>query len=440
MAQEISQDITNPSQGIIRAINEASIPNNQLGMDDMYEDSIGDSTEEEIINMIERRRKSKAMTRAPKRGRQVVQDDPEEDESSSEEAVDDEPGEIPTPTIKKKMWHIILHNRTTEQVMEIIKQHEERFTRCIACKDEGEEEHTTHFHIGIVLKTSTTIGGIKAMFGLDSHVKYAKNLANLFNYIRGDGNHADFKEVIFKKNDYVTKRIGTGLRQRFYEEWWKKPTMDHFYEMIKEREWMTCCDQRKHVEAMVDNLNRWNHLRPNERVIVWISGATGTGKSYLTHHMMDQWQRRTNTAAISATISSTAGQLVGIKREEKMVVFDDIKVEKIVVQDLLQVIDQYPIHIDVKGSSSNYNPDLVVITCLNTVEDLGNLRDNWTQKEVQQLARRVTHRIHVTKENNQIKYHIEDKNEIQDLYVMQQVIDLILNAVNPMTPPNPQPE
>lgn len=434
MSASSSSSSSNYPSRLVEEINEQSLPNNQLGMDDEMDDSIGESTEMEIVNMLERRRRSKV--RAEKRGRvaRIVDDD---DESSPEEGSEEdlEPGEEPTQGIKKKMWHIIIHNKTRDEVLRMINGALPRFTRCIACEDEGEETHNTHYHIGIVMKSSTTMGGVKALFCEDAHVKYCKNLANLFNYIRGTGNHGDFKEVIFRHNDYVTKRIGTGIRQRFLEEWWTNPTMEHFYEMVKTREWMTCCDQRKHLESIVDNLNKWKHIRERDRVILWISGTTGTGKSYLAHHMMEEWQKRTGTLAKSATISSTAGQLVGLKREEKMVLFDDIKVEKIVVQDLLQVVDQYILTVDVKGSEAHYDPDLVVVTCLNRAEDIGNLRSNWEQKEVNQLIRRITHTIDVSRENNTIKYKVTDKRRGETITEnMNEAIEIILQAAHAVVP------
>lgn len=421
-------------KALIEEINEQTYPNNQLGLDDETSDSMGESTEEELIRVMAARQRAKE--RAQKKGRpgMVRYDDSSSSEEVSEE--DEEPGERPSnANIKKKMWHVVIHNKTREQVLQMINNALPRMTRCIACEDEGEQTHTTHYHIGMVLKTSTTMGGIKGLFGEDAHVKWCKNLANLFNYIRGDGTHSDFKEVIFKLNDYVTKKIGTGLRQRFFEEWWKTPTMDHFYEMVAQREWMTCCDQRKHIEAVVDNLNKWKHIREKERVIVWISGSTGSGKSYLAHKLMDKFQNVTKSLATTATISTSCGQLVGLSRNEKMVVFDDIKLEKIVLQDLLQVTDQYILTLDVKGSQAHYDPDLVIITCLNAVDDLGNLRPNWEQKEILQLQRRFTHRIYIEKDNqNYVSYKIVDKTGEKNINDMNEVMDTILNALNPVPP------
>lgn len=420
---------------------EESLPNNQLGMDDSLSE-LGESTEDELAIYLEQRRKAKAkQMRATKRGpgfRPIARDDDDKtDEDANNEDTTDfgsesEPGFLPTARMKKKQWHVVLFHRTKEQVIKAIEDNKDKFTRVIACEDNAPTTENIHFHIGLVLKSPTTMGGMKNMFGEDAFLKYSRNLANLFNYIRGEGKHTDFKEVIYTFNDYVTKKISTGLKQRFYEEWWKDPTMTHFEKMIQQREWMTMATERKHIKPIVANREKLKYLRDKPRLAIWISGSTGSGKSFMARHLMQRFANETGQVAAMATISTTAGQLVGLQGEEKMVLFDDIKVEKIVVQDLLQVVDQYPQLLDVKNAEANYDPDVVVVTCLNTVQDIGNLRKNWEQKEVNQLIRRINLNIHAQKTNNGTVYEVYNtSNEKIKEGDMQQTLDFLMEMIKP---------
>ena len=240
-------------------------------------------------------------------------------------------------------------------------------------------------------------GAVKAIFGDTSHVEWRaqKDIENIFNYVLGKGNHADFKKTIYEKNAVTTYKVKTGKKVEFYKEWRKIPTINHYYELIQEDKWVEFNSELKYIQSEVNIMKRKQHKRKWPRIVVWVWGSTGAGKSRMAHQLMEEWENKyfphDHCGEIGTSV--TAGQCFGLQGDEDMVLIDDVKTDKIQTQDLLKLTDQYPEPQDIKGSWAHYNPDMIIITCLNNPDALtGN---KWQPSEIAQLKRRITYTIHV---------------------------------------------
>lgn len=402
---------------IIKETFPSTIPeslNNQLGLEDDDLDSmetLGSSTEEEMIRLVEERHNRKRVLPKPKkRPRVIIQDDDESEvsiiSSQTSTSENDEYSKQPNDNRSRKSWHIVKWGVSTEQMMEILHKIENICQRLVACKDTAPSTKGIHYHVIAIYAKPIRFSTVKEQFGDDAHIKYVVNPVNAMRYVMGEGaNHTENKEVIFKKNPFTTRRIQTGIRANFYKELQETGlNMSNFQRLVQKPEYISCIDQYKHVRNLISLQEMNNHRRNKQRVIYWICGASGTGKSRLAHEVLHRWSHHFNSIAGVATTSTTAGQITGLIGGEKCVLIDDIKLDKIQLQDLLTITDQYPVTLDVKGGYIKYDPDLVLITCLNSAQDLANVNQKWSQKEIIQIIRRITYTLKTKTENNEITY------------------------------------
>lgn len=296
-----------------------------------------------------------------------------------------------------KIWSITIWQSSEDAIRHLLEANDHRFTRVAACIDEAPTTEGIHFHVAAVFNSAMRYSAVKAIFGDTSHVEWRsqKDLQNLFNYVLGQGNHADFKRIIYQKNAVATKKIKSGKKVEFYREWRKNPTLNYFYELIQQDEWVEFNTELKYIEREVNIMKRKSHKRKFPRTVVWVWGSTGAGKSRMAHELMEQWENKWFPYDHCGEVgtSTTAGQCFGLQGDEDMVLIDDVKTDKIQTQDLLKLTDQYPQPQDIKGAWAHYNPDMIVITCLNNVDALAG--NKWQPSEIAQLKRRITYTIHV---------------------------------------------
>lgn len=328
-----------------------------------------------------------------------------------------------------KTWSITLFNTTTEAVLDILDHVKPRIQRCVACKDIAPTTEGEHYHVAIIFNNAMRFNAVKGIFGETAHIRWTtgdQNVKNLFNYVSGKGNHDDFKELIFEHNNYTTKTIKRGKKNDFFKEWRKVKTINHFYAMIQEDQWAEFNTEYKYIQAEVNLAKREIHERKFPRTVVWVYGDTGAGKSRMAHRLMTKWIEALpydHCGEISA--SSTAGQVFGLQGDENMVLIDDIKADKMQTQDVLKLLDQYPQPQDVKGSWAAYNPDLVMVTCMKTPDNMGG---KWEQDNIRQIERRITYLINVHQDmDHNVRYTWYDtqKNLLADMTMEATVTDLI---------------
>lgn len=293
-------------------------------------------------------------------------------------------------------WSITIFHTYKELITTKLDEIKEHISRGVACRDQAPTTGEEHFHIAITFKTTKRFNAVKAIFGEQAHIKWTvgeANIKHLFNYVSGEGDHADFKEIIWEHNNVRTKKIKSGKKFAFYQEWRKYRTLNHYYALIQKPEWAEFNTEYKHIVEELNLSNREKHLRKWPRKIVWVCGDTGAGKSRMAHTLMEKWTEYfpyDHAGEVSASV--TSGQLFGIQGDENMILIDDIKTDKMQTQDVLKLLDTYPQPQDVKGSWAHYDPDLVMVTCMKAPDNLG---DKWDQDNQRQLARRITYIINV---------------------------------------------
>lgn len=328
-----------------------------------------------------------------------------------------------------KIWSITVFQTTEDQLRHILETNEHKFTRCAACIDEAPTTEGIHFHIAVVFHNAMRYGAVKEIFGETSHVEWRaqKDIQNIFNYVLGKGNHADFKKTIYEKNAVTTYKVKSGKKIEFYDEWRKNRSLNHYLHLIQDPKWIEFNTEYKHIVEEINLYKREVHERKFKRIIVWVYGKPGSGKSRMAHNLMQRW---TNDYfpfdhAGEASASSTAGQVFGLQGDENMVLIDDLKVDKMQTQDVLKLLDQYPQPQDIKGSWAHYDPDLVIVTCVNPPDMLGNM---WQGEKVVQLKRRLTYSIRVRPDediNHPYRWYDFAGNLLGDMNMEQTVTTLL---------------
>ncbi len=124
---------------------------------------------------------------------------------------------------------------------------------------------------------------------------------------------------------------------------------------------------------------RDSHIPQRQRPkVYWISGPTGTGKS---KYVVDK------VGVDNLYISSNGLKWFDGYNNQSSVLFDDFRASHIDVSYLLRLLDGYPVRVEVKGSSRQFNAHVIYITSpygYDQVYDWGTIGENSIQ-----LARRI---------------------------------------------------
>lgn len=93
---------------------------------------------------------------------------------------------------------------------------------------------------------------------------------------------------------------------------------------------------------------------------------------------------------------SPSGQAIGLTPLSESVVINDLPSDKIPLQTLLNLLDEYPYTVDIKGAFVPYLPSLVIITTILSPEAWCVAR-GYSNSETTQICRRVRYKCCVAK-------------------------------------------
>ena len=360
------------------------------------------------------------------------------DESSSDESEEsEESGGAQLLDIKARhrIWHLTIFNTTRESLLMKIHSFEDRLSRGICCEDRAPGSGTVHFHLALVCINKVTFSILKKHFGPTINVKVhsLETMKTLFKYVAGKGSHRENKQVIFQKNAVFTEKIESATRQEFHQEFNKNMNTLHLVNLLKQPKYASQKDQIRHCLAMIALANSFDPIRSHPRVVAWVYGESGSGKSLLGHTLRREYMKRFFKPARVMTISNTAGQFGGVIGDEGMVLIDDLKLHKVDVQDLLVVCDQYNQSIDVKRTTVAYQPDIIMVTSIFPPDFMPpEIRQKWGESELIQLNRRLTYTIQA--QDRASRYLIRGR-----FYTLDQVVDGLLRQAMPPAPEVPLP-
>jgi adenylate kinase family enzyme len=113
--------------------------------------------------------------------------------------------------------------------------------------------------------------------------------------------------------------------------------------------------------------------------VVWISGASGIGKSKLAYEMAGE----ENTY----TCMKTGRWFEGYDAHETVII-DDIRKDFMKFAEFLQLIDRYTFRVECKGGSRQFLAKKIIITSIYPPEMLWS-----TREDIYQLTRRIDEQI-----------------------------------------------
>jgi len=131
--------------------------------------------------------------------------------------------------------------------------------------------------------------------------------------------------------------------------------------------------------------------RTHPPTVVWISGATGSGKTRESIRLSDRLFGVSNYWISSGGLRWFDGY-----DGQPCAIFDDFRTKHVShFSFLLRLLDRYPVQVEIKGAYVQWVPRLIIITTCH------NPRDTWsysTSENIAQLERRITHTIELPEE------------------------------------------
>lgn len=300
---------------------------------------------------------------------------------------------------KKRIWFNTIFDEGPEEILNWFEEHKEQFTRFAACTDIAPSTGKAHIHIACVMENPVNIVWWQNQLGFKNHYKWAnqKDWNKIMNYTLGKGkddSKNELKTVFINHNCYKETQIRSGTKAEFYKEFVKNPTTGTMLRLFETEKFASCISEIENCKKYIQLKNSTKQLRDTKRQVIWIWGIWGQGKSLLARKFFVQYQDRTGKPCRNMTLSNTAAQAGGLHGDEGCVLIDDIKMDKIQNQDLLNLMDQYPMTIDAKGTTVHWDPDFLFITCVHQAETIGTSFPKW-QAEMGQLLRRITLEVYV---------------------------------------------
>lgn len=140
------------------------------------------------------------------------------------------------------------------------------------------------------------------------------------------------------------------------------------------------------------------YLAPSTRTkptVIWIHGRSGTGK---THHGLSMAEQRGYDTYIHST-----GKWFDGYDSQQCVILDDIRTDTLPFAFLLRLLDKFPVRVESKGSSTWFNPLLIVVTCPHSPSAFTP-----EGEESYQLTRRITETYEFTEVYRETEVRRED--------------------------------
>lgn len=269
-----------------------------------------------------------------------------------------------------------------------ISQIQQFISRAIACYDEAPLTGRRHIHVAIHFKKVITFESLQKIFGPANHFEcISGSWISVVAYVSGPPP----KECILRINvNTITFLKPKSPTRQLFETAIQTKNPQEAIATI-EKPGNECA--MKHFKTALDFIRQtWKpNLNPVFRLKVYICGESGTGKTTLAREICALGHQ---TSVFSF---SPMGQLVGGTDNSDVALFDDLNLSNANIprEFLFQLFDIYEMKIDVKGSSLNYSPRLVVITRCE-LPPAFERSFGWRQNEIKQFARRMDYIIRIT--------------------------------------------
>lgn len=124
------------------------------------------------------------------------------------------------------------------------------------------------------------------------------------------------------------------------------------------------------------------HKRRVQPFVLWLHGATGTGKTRSAYELGEYLGCSSDTWVSNASLQWFDGY-----NGHRVAILDDYRTNHAKFSFVLRLLDRYLFQVPIKGGFVNWQPNLIIVTTPKSPTDTWNLR---TQEDLAQLSRRVT--------------------------------------------------
>lgn len=140
--------------------------------------------------------------------------------------------------------------------------------------------------------------------------------------------------------------------------------------------------------------------------IVWLYGTTGTGKTRTAFEFGQKVFGANNVWLSSGELKWYLGY-----DKQKVAIFDDFRAKSIGFSNFLRVLDRYPIHVENKGGSKFWNPEIIFITTPKSIQETFETRFIHKPEDLKQVDRRVHFKREILAEDNYLDLIEEVREE-----------------------------
>jgi len=227
------------------------------------------------------------------------------------------------------------------------------------------EEGTPHIQGFLCFKEGKTFNAIHALPGFARcHFENMRGtIDDSITYCSKDGDYVQYgvKPTQGKRNDLeeVVEMVKAGKRLREVA--------------------VACCSQFIKFNKGIERLIALQvQPRSAKTRVLWYWGPTGTGKSKLAFE--------TAYAASSYYVKDPLNRWWDGYEQQEVVVIDDYRRDFSTFAQLLRLLDRYPMTVEMKGATTQFNSGLIIIT---TPKNPSETWDGRTEEELGQLTRRI---------------------------------------------------
>lgn len=256
-------------------------------------------------------------------------------------------------------WCFTLNNYIEEDV-EVLKKIPH--TYIIIGKELGEDKKTPHLQGYVELKSRARLQKMKKYHARVHWEQRFGTGKQASDYCKKDGDYIELGEI----------KINT-----------EKITRKELRELAKSTsvgELMTNYDVSRNDIWTFEKLKGFYEQQRNKKsLVIWLHGKTGSGKSYLAHNISQQLYEPHEIYRKDKT------KWWNHYDGHKCVIFDDFRASNIVLNELLNILDEYPMWVETKGGNRQLLAELIIITSPKRPE----LTYNQPEENITQLTRRI---------------------------------------------------
>jgi len=264
-----------------------------------------------------------------------------------------------------RTWCYTLNNYTESEEQSLRSLDDELFTYHTFGKETGQDQNTPHLQGVVSLSRTHRLASVKRIIGDRAHVSPCHSgLQAAARYC-----HKEDKDPFIKDNRKQGNR--TDLEETLATLETRgllAAAMDHPSVFVKFHSGLT-------KYAILITKKRDRNTKP---FVMWLYGATGTGKSKLAYERYGD-----DIYTTMGTYKWWDGY-----RQQRAVLLDDFRNAFAPFHIMLKILDRYPMQIEIKGGTTQLDSPIIVITSSNPPHLIYN-PENRSGEDIHQLHRRI---------------------------------------------------